>query len=353
MKELAEMDNKGMVDTGYLKPNSTGGAAAQLPLVSLVIPAYNEEANIPRLESELNEAIKDLPYRFEIILIDNHSTDSTGRLIKAICERDSRWRYILFRRNFHVESSIAAGYHFAKGEAMIVLYSDLQEPPSVIPQFLKSWQEGFDIVHGVHTKRVGEQFLFSILVKCAYRFVSWCSETPIPPDAGDFRLISKRVRDALEQCGDYHRYTRGLIAWLGFPQTTVNYVRQPRLAGKATSNFSIYWRYFSNAITSFSLKPLRLFSVLGLASFAVSALLVLLSLSLHGDREMLLFTALAALQFFIGALTFLGIGFLGEYCGRTYTEVKHRPLYIIQEVVNIQNSAVNYTEAQTAATRQG
>jgi polyisoprenyl-phosphate glycosyltransferase len=348
-KELSKNDGLGPNGTGKL-----GSSEANLdpkPLVSIIIPAYNEEANISRLEKELYDAINGLPYRFEFILIDNASQDNTGKLIKSICERDPRWRYIRFSRNFRVESSITAGYHYASGDAMIVLYSDLQEPPNVIPQFLEAWSEGFDIVHGIHTRRIGEPALLSILVKIAYRFVSWCSESPIPEDAGDFRLISRRVRDAFEQCGDYHRYTRGLIAWLGFPQTSVYYERQARKAGKSNSDFSVYWSYFSNAITGFSLKPIRFFSVLGVGALCLSVALATLCLLARDDRNLLLFLALATIQFLLGGLTFLGIGILGEYCGRTYTEVKHRPLYIIQEQVNIPDSAKKPEETEMTVTR--
>src|SRR5277367_257017 len=192
MKKVPSKEVSGPGANGAGKVNSSEDNLPKKPLVSIIIPAYNEEANIARLEKELLAATNDLPYRFEFILIDNASKDSTGTLVKSICERDRRWRYIRFSRNFRVESSITAGYHFASGDAMIVLYSDLQEPPSVIPQFLEAWSAGFDIVHGIHTRRIGEAALLSVLVKMAYRFVSWCSESPIPEDAGDFRLISKR-----------------------------------------------------------------------------------------------------------------------------------------------------------------
>jgi glycosyltransferase involved in cell wall biosynthesis len=333
MKELATKDKKYSQQPGDQGADNVDGG--KRPLISIIVPAYNEELNIARLETELNESIGGLPYRFEIILVDNNSADRTGDLIKAICLRDNRWKYIRFSKNFRVESSIAAGYHYAVGEAMIVLYSDLQEPPSVIPAFLAAWENGFDIVHGVHTQRIGEPVWLSFLVKQAYRLVNWCSESPIPENAGDFRLISRRVRDALEQCGDYHRYTRGLIAWLGFPQTTVKYARRPRQAGDSKSDFSVYWSYFSNAITSFSLKPLRLFLLLGVASLLLSGTLLCASYFVRGQEIFFILSILSALQFLLAGVTFLGIGVLGEYCGRTYTEVKGRPLYIIEELVNL------------------
>jgi polyisoprenyl-phosphate glycosyltransferase len=306
-------------------------------LISVIVPARNEERNIARLESELNAATKGLPYRFEFIIIDNSSKDRTGAMVKAICARDSRWKYIRFSRNFTVEGSIAAGYHYASGDAMIVLYSDLQEPPDMIPVFLSKWKEGYDVVYGVHTARHGETALFSFIVHLAYKFVNWCSEAPIPENSGDFRLISRRVRDAFEQCGDYHRYTRGLIAWLGFPSAGIKYERRPRLEGKSNSDVSVYWAYFSNAITGFSMKPLRFFTLLALISTVITVAFT------FGAIECLvthytsagLVLSFAALSIGLAALQFFGIGMLGEYVGRTYTEVKHRPLYLIEESVNV------------------
>jgi dolichol-phosphate mannosyltransferase len=138
-----------------------------------------------------------------------------------LCARDERWRYLRFSRNFTVEMSITAGYHFAQGDAMIVLYSDLQDPPDVIPRFLDKWQEGWDVVYGVRTHRPGDPAWRNASVKLAYRLIAWSAEMPIPKDTGDFRLITRQVRDALDQCGETNRYMRGLIAWLGFRQTGI------------------------------------------------------------------------------------------------------------------------------------
>ncbi|MGC3959358.1 MAG: glycosyltransferase family 2 protein [Verrucomicrobiota bacterium] len=201
------------------------------PLISIIIPARNEEANIPRLEAEVLQVLGREPYRFEFIVVDNHSGDRTGELVKIICERDKRWKYLRFSRDFTVEMSITAGYHFAEGDAMVVLYSDLQDPPDVIPKLIAKWQEGYDVVYGVRTKRPGDAKWRNAAVKIAYRLITYCAEVPIPPDTGDFRIISKRVRDAIEKCEERNRYMRGLIAWLGFRQTSIVYERRPREKG--------------------------------------------------------------------------------------------------------------------------
>ena len=200
-------------------------------LITIIIPARNEEGNIQKLEQELLAVLDPLPFDFEFIVIDNASNDRTGEKFKEICDRDPRWKYFRFSKNFTVEMSLTAGYDLANGDAIIVLYSDLQDPPEVIPKFIKKWKEGYDIVYGVRKVRSGEPAWRNFMVWIAYRLINWFSETPIPKDTGDYRLISKQVRDALNACGEYNRYLRGLISWLGFRQIGIPYERRPRKSG--------------------------------------------------------------------------------------------------------------------------
>lgn len=308
----------------------------RLPLVSIVIPARNEEGNIARLQTELLAAVAGLPYEFEFIVIDNASEDQTGGLVKAICAGDPRWKYMRFSRNFSVEMSITAGYRAANGQAIIVLYSDLQDPPEVIPRFLQKWKEGFDVVYGVRQVRPGETVWRNLLVKYVYRTIVWAAEVPIPLDAGDFRLITKEVRDALEQCDEYNRYLRGLIAWLGFRQIGIPYARRARYSGVSKAPFWEMVFFAFNGITSFSLKPLRLFTIFGGLVLGVSgvAILIYTILFLTGSPPPGITTIIVLLIIAIGLNSF-GIGVLGEYLGRTYSEVKRRPLYIVSETVNL------------------
>ncbi|GBL38549.1 uncharacterized glycosyltransferase sll0501 [Anaerolineaceae bacterium] len=308
----------------------------RLPLVSIVIPARNEEGNIARLQTELLAAVAGLPYEFEFIVIDNASEDQTGGLVKAICASDPRWKYMRFSRNFSVEMSITAGYRAANGQAIIVLYSDLQDPPEVIPRFLQKWKEGFDVVYGVRQVRPGEPVWRNLLVKYVYRTIVWAAEVPIPLDAGDFRLITKEVRDALEQCDEYNRYLRGLIAWLGFRQIGIPYARRARYSGVSKAPFWEMVFFAFNGITSFSLKPLRLFTIFGGLVLGVSgvAILIYTILFLTGSPPPGITTIIVLLIIAIGLNSF-GIGVLGEYLGRTYSEVKRRPLYIVSETVNL------------------
>jgi glycosyltransferase involved in cell wall biosynthesis len=312
-------------------------AIAEPPLVTVIIPSRNEEANIPRLEAEVHAVLDSLPYCFEFIVVDNHSSDRTGALVKDICKRDKRWKYLRFSRNFTVEMSITAGYHYASGDAIVVLYSDLQDPPDVIPRLIEKWREGYDVVYGVRTVRPGDPRWRNVAVGLAYRSIAWFADVPIPTDAGDFRIISRRVRDALNQCGEYNRYMRGLIAWLGFRQTSIRYARQARTAGVSKAPFWDLVFFVFNAITSFSLRPLRLFTLFGfgLVVISVIAAFVYAFLSLIGSPPRGI-TTLIVLAFLGIGLNSLGIGILGEYLGRTYAEVKRRPLYVVEETVNLE-----------------
>ncbi|HEX8844158.1 MAG TPA: glycosyltransferase [Pyrinomonadaceae bacterium] len=333
-----------------------GKQASRQTLISIVIPALNEEGNFPRLEQELLKVVELLPYAFEFIVIDNSSTDRTGELVKAVCARDPRWKYLRFSRNFTVEMSITAGYHYSSGDAIIVLYSDLQDPPQVIPQLIEKWREGYDVVYGVRTVRPGDARWRNGAVKIAYRLIKWFSDVPIPNDTGDFRLITRQVRDALERCPEQNRYMRGLIAWLGFRQVGVNYERRPRTAGKSKAPFFDLLFFTFNAITSFSLRPLRLFTLMGAIMLALSmvAAFVYALLWFTGSPPPGITTIIVLLLVAIG-LNSIGIGILGEYVGRTYTEAKQRPLYVVQESVNIapHDNAQAETQASQPPFRAG
>ena len=305
-------------------------------LISIVIPALNEQDNIAPLERELSGTVSGLDYEFEFIVVDNGSTDGTEAAVKAICSRDPRWKYVRFSRNFGVEASITAGYRLASGEAIVVLYSDLQDPPQVIPTFLAKWREGYDVVYGVRTARTGDPGWRNALVLIAYRVVTKLAEVQIPRNAGDFRLISRPVRDALDSCGEYNRYMRGLIAWLGFRQTGVEYERRPRSAGESKTPLGSLIVFGLNAFTSFSVVPLRLFTLLGfgLVGLTILALPIYILLYWFGGAPAGITTLIVLGLLGIG-INSLGIGILGEYLGRTYAETKRRPLYVIADSVNI------------------
>jgi polyisoprenyl-phosphate glycosyltransferase len=232
--------------------------------------------------------------------------------------------------------SMSAGYELAQGDAMIVLYSDLQDPPAVIPRFLEMWEHGYDVVYGVRQKRPGDAAWRNVAVRLAYRLIAWSADVHIPLDAGDYRLISRRVRDALVTCEEQNRYMRGMIAWLGFSQVGIVYERRPRAAGISKAPLLPTIFFTINAITSFSMKPLRLFLLLGLTFSALSAVAIVTYsfLWLFSEAPPGI-TTLIALSFLGIGINSLGIGVLGEYLGRTYSEAKRRPLWIIEETYNL------------------
>jgi dolichol-phosphate mannosyltransferase len=312
------------------------GEAPRRELVSLIIPARNEVESIGRLEQELAAVTAPLPYDFEFIVIDNASTDGTGERVKELCKRDRRWRYARFSRDFTVEMSLTAGYRLAQGDAIIVLYSDLQDPPDVIPRMLETWKQGYDVVYGVRTVRPGDPAWRNLAVRVAYKLIALMSDVPIPENAGDFRLITRQVRDALNACGETNRYLRGMIAWLGFRQVGIPYERRPREAGVSKAPFWETLVFTLKAMTSFSMRPLRFFTLFGFLMLLLSGLAILVYgvLWFLGSAPPGI-TTLITLAFAGIGLNSLGIGILGEYIGRTYAEVKRRPLYIIQESVNL------------------
>lgn len=300
------------------------------------MPAFNEEANIGRLETELTAIVDDLPYRFEFLVVEGGSTDRTGLLVRELCERDPRWKHISLTRNFSVEASITAGYAYARGDAIIVLYSDLQEPPELIPAFLEKWQGGYDSVFGVQTGRDGERRSRSWLVRRAYRLIEASSEVPIPADVCDFRLITREVRDALLRCEERVRYLRGLIPWLGFRQTSVPYVRRPRAAGESKASPALLLQYLANGMMSFSLRPLRLIAWLGVVMLATAATtgLVAIVLALMA-KELPSMLGIAGIVAGLVGLNMLALWVVGEYVGRTYVESLRRPLYLVRETINV------------------
>ena len=315
-------------------------------LVSIVIPALNEADNIARLEEDLTRSLLDQPFMFEFIVVDNGSTDGTGNEVTKICLRDARWKYVRFSRNFGLEASITAGYELAAGDAIVVIYSDLQDPPELIPAFLLKWREGADVVYGVRTVRRGDARWRNAAVKAVYRIISALADVPIPRNAGDFRLISRPVRTALLACGESNRYTRGLIAWLGFQQVGIEYERRARETGVSKFPLRSLIVFALDAFTSFSIKPLRMFTLLGFGLVTLSLLAVPIYIFLYvmgGTPQGI--TTLIVLSLLGIGINSLGIGVLGEYLGRTYAETKRRPLYVIADSVNLEGKAVSTGQA--------
>jgi dolichol-phosphate mannosyltransferase len=305
-------------------------------LLSIVMPARNEEGNLRAAYVEVSAVMQSLDLDYEVIIIDNDSTDRTAELANELCQSDPRWRYLKFSRNFQVEASIAAGLRFAKGDAAVVLFSDLQDPPAVIPEFIRKWDEGYDVVYGVVRNRQGEPAWRTWGARLMYRVIDSMADIEITPDATDFRLLSRKAINAVNQFDERNRYLRGLTHWVGFKRCGVPYDRRPRLAGQSQAPLWVCANLAVNAITSFSIRPLRFFSLLG-----VVALIATVALTAAYLGSYLFAYAVPGLTtiylLLLGNLTVMlfGFGTVGEYIGRIYMETKKRPLFLVDRAINL------------------
>lgn len=311
------------------------------PVLSVIVPFYNEENNLEAVIERLRNVLTTLSIGWEIILVDNCSTDSSFEIVSTEAKKDVRIKLIRFSRNFgpSVEASIAAGFKACTGDAAIVVYSDLQDPPELIPDFVREWQAGADVVYGVQTARPGDPKWRNSLVQLFYGLLSKLSDTPVHPNSGDFKLISRRVIDQLNLMPERARFSRGLISWIGFKETPILYSRAPRTQGKSKSNFWAISYTALTGITSFSLKPLRLLTWLGLFTILASAAggIVVISEWLFGGSVPGL-SSILVLMFLTLGLNMGALGLLGEYLGRIQLEVKSRPQYVIDETINLTKS---------------
>jgi dolichol-phosphate mannosyltransferase len=306
-------------------------------LFTLVVPVLNEEDVLPETYGTLNAVLETLDLPFEVVVVDNGSTDRTPDIMQRICGRDRRWKYLRLSRNFGYQNSITAGMLAARGDAIMVIDVDLQDPPELIPEFVARWRQGYDIVYGVRSKRVGEPFWRVLPTMLAMRFITWMSDgVKLPAHSGDFRLISRRARDAFARLPETNRYVRGMIHWLGFRQIGIPYVRRGRVKGESKANWSYLIGFTFNAVFNFSVKPLRLFTVLGLGVLGLTGMLTVFYLLfwLLSSPPPGLTTILLLLLANLGVLS-LGIGILGEYIAKIYAEVKRRPLWLVDYTLNL------------------
>lgn len=301
---------------------------------SLVVPLYNEEAVIEETNRRLTAVMNSLNENYEIIYINDGSRDRTGLLAREFCAADPRIKLITFSRNFGHQTAITAGMDHAGGEAVIIIDADLQDPPEIIPQMIERWQEGFEVVYGRRTARSGETWFKRFTAKRYYRFLQRMTDVEIPVDVGDFRLIDARVRDALMTMPEHNRYVRGLISWLGFRQTFVDYVRAPRFAGETKYPLKKMLRLAADGIASFSYKPLKMGIGLGVV-LSVFSFLFLMFVFISRLFNLIVMepgyaSIMCVILFFFGVVLIM-LGIIGEYIARIFEEVKGRPLYVISD----------------------
>ncbi|MCF7935323.1 MAG: glycosyltransferase family 2 protein [Synergistales bacterium] len=303
------------------------------PTLSVVVPFLNEEDVLDTTCRRLQTVLKGTGMPWEIIFVDDGSTDSSASIIRARSQRDRRFRLLSFSRNFGQQSAVMAGLEYASGEAIVIIDADLQDPPEVIPQMIEKWREGFEVVYGRRLKRKKERFFKKMTSHCFYRMLNHLVDFPIPVDTGDFRLMDSKVRDVLCGLREHSLFLRGLISWIGFRQGEVTFIREGRYAGETKYPFAKMLRLSLDAVTSFSYKPLRLAGYLGFLLSAVSFVYILVVVieKLFTDLTVPGWSSLMAITLFFNGITLIMLGILGEYVGRIYEETKDRPRYIITE----------------------
>ncbi len=303
-------------------------------LLSIVAPAYNEEAGLDKFYSRLIGAVKDIDINLEIIYVNDGSQDSTLEIMSKQHEKDSRITIIDLSRNFGKEIALTAGLDHASGDAVVVIDTDLQDPPELISQLVEKWNQGFDVVNAKRTKRNGESAFKKITSYIYYRFLYQMSDIKIPKDTGDFRLLSRNALDALLELREKHRYMKGLFAWVGYSQTEITYERDQRYAGETKWNFLGLVDLAFEGLTSFSVLPLRLASLLGFVTAFLGlafAVIIIIKKIMFGD-PVAGYPSIVVLITFIGGIQLLALGIIGEYLGRVFNETKNRPLYLIKDI---------------------
>ena len=301
--------------------------------LAIVIAAYNEAQALPAMHARLVAVLDSLALRSSVLYVDDGSRDGTWQVLQSLAAGDARVQLLRLSRNFGKELALTAGLDRADADAVVVLDADGQDPPELIPALVEKWQQGFDVVYGTRTSRDGESWFKKATAKCFYRVINSLSDTAIPADTGDFRLMSRRVVGSLQDLRERHRFMKGLFAWVGYPQASLPYQRQPRIAGKSKFNYWRLWNFALEGITGFSTAPLRVATYLGLGTallaFAYGGWIITKTL-LWGDPVQG-WPTMMAVVLFLGGVQLMALGVIGEYLGRMYLEAKQRPLYLVQD----------------------
>ncbi|QSX31183.1 glycosyltransferase family 2 protein [Shewanella cyperi] len=303
------------------------------PLLSVIVPCFNEEQNIQPLYQRVAGMFEQAGISFELIFINDGSSDGTLAQIRRLSQQDERVRFASFSRNFGHEAASSCGFRLALGQAGVILDADLQDPPELILEMIALWQQGFDVVYGRRKTRIGEGRRKKVSSFLFYRLLNLFSDVPIPTDVGDFRLVSRTAMDHFNALPEKNRFVRGMFAWIGFRQTALEFERQPRQAGNSKYNWTRLLLLAFDALTSFSVAPLRLCMAFGALvtalSFLAAAVIIIQKLFFNLDVPGYAFATSG--MFLLGGIQLLFLGVLGEYIGKIYTQVQDRPIYIVEE----------------------
>ena len=301
--------------------------------LSVIVPIYNEESNLNELYNRITESVKKVTSEYEILFIDDGSIDKSLEMIVEFANNDKKVRYLSFSRNFGHQIAISAGLDNCSAKAIVIIDGDLQDPPELIPELYKKYQEGYNVVYAKRKTRKGENAFKKITAKVFYRVLSKVASINIPLDTGDFRLIDEKILKNLKMMPEKHKFIRGQISWLGFKQTFLEYDRDSRKHGKTKFTIKKMTRFALDGITSFSVFPLKLVTFLGFTVSFIAVIIILYALysKFILDRVITGWTSLLISSMFIGGVQLLSIGIIGEYISRINNEVKNRPLYIIDK----------------------
>lgn len=312
---------------------SDSGTRKGVASISVVVPAYNEQEVLPEFHRRLSAVLDSVGAEREVIYVNDGSRDATLAVLKALQATDQSITILNLSRNFGKEIALTAGLDHTRGDAVVVIDADLQDPPELIPEMIRHWTEGFDVVYGKRAARDGESTLKKTTAFLFYRVIQRLSPVRIPEDTGDFRLLSRRAVDALRQCREQHRFMKGLFAWIGYQQKEVVYHRDARFAGTTKWNYWRLWNFAIEGITSFSGAPLKAATyvglVVGLIAFIYAAWIIYKTLA-YGETVRG-YPSLMVAILFLGGVQLVAIGFLGEYLGRLFDEAKQRPLYLVSD----------------------
>jgi len=303
-------------------------------LVSVVVPCFNEEHTVPLLYGRLKPVLVDLDLPFEIFFVDDGSIDGTLTALLDIQHDDSSVQIIEFSRNFGHQIAVTAGIDAAEGDIVVLMDADLQDPPELLRQLIDKWLEGYDVIYAIRQERKGEGLFKRASAQAFYRFLSRLSEVAIPLDTGDFRLMDRIVVDHLRTMREGHRFVRGLTSWLGYSQTGVPYIRDPRAGGKTNYSLTKMLKFAMDGITSFSSRPLEWASQAGfiVGIIGLIGMLIVIGLKIFTNVTIQGWTSVMTVILLMGGIQLITVGIIGEYIGRIYDETRGRPLYIVRNV---------------------
>jgi dolichol-phosphate mannosyltransferase len=308
-------------------------------VLSIVVPVFNEEAVLPETYRRLTAVMEKLKEPYELLFVNDGSKDKSGVILEELAQKDRRVRVVHFARNFGHQAAITAGMDYARGEAVVVIDADLQDPPEVILEMVAKWREGYEVVYGKRIKREGETFFKRFTASLFYRFLQRMTNVDIPLDTGDFRLLDQKVVEIMRLLREKNRFVRGLVSWVGFRQIALPYVREKRFAGETKYPLRKMLKLAWDGITAFSDKPLKVASYIGftLSLLSFIYLLVVLIGKLFGQSTVPGWASIVVINLFFNGVILIILGVMGEYIGRIYDEAKNRPLYIVEKVTTREN----------------